>query len=334
MQEYDCICLCLLSSSQLIKMSNRLASIESKKVLLVDDRNDNLLVLASELNSRGYVILQANNGRLALEIARAEIPDIVLLDIAMPDMDGYQVCQQLKADPRTKDIPVIFISILNEIEVKARAFAVGGSDYIARPFVIEEVVIRVQNQLAIARLKAQLKAKNQRLKILVSQDDLTKVANRYHFNRYLRQEWRRAYREGYYLSLILSDIDYFKQYNDRFGHQAGDVCLRRVARAITSAVKRPADLVARYGGEEFAVILPQTSGANALNVALEIHQAVERLQISHPDSTVSNFVSLSSGVACTIPTTRTNRTRLISEADTALYQAKTQGRNRVILYDG
>ncbi|WP_036479057.1 diguanylate cyclase [Myxosarcina sp. GI1] len=314
-------------------MTDRLASIETGKVLLVDDRNGNLSILSSVLTSRGYEIRQANNGRLALEIARAEVPDIVLLDVAIPDMDGYQVCQQLKADSRTKDIPVVFISTFNETEVIAKAFASGGSEYITRPFNTEEVIIRIQHQLAIARLKARLKATNQRLKILASKDDLTKVANRYYFNRYFRQEWRRAYRENYHLALILGDIDYFKQYNDRFGHQAGDICLRRVARAIDSAVKRPADLVARYGGEEFAVILPQTAGANALNVALEIHRAVEMLQISHPDSAVSDFVSLSLGVASMLPTIRTNRTQLISEADRALYQAKTEGRNRAVLYD-
>ncbi|MGV2828086.1 diguanylate cyclase domain-containing protein [Myxosarcina sp. GI1(2024)] len=312
-------------------MSSSLSSIKSEKILLVDDRDDNLLVLSTVLTSRGYEVRQANNGRLALEIAKSSAIDLVLLDIAMPEMDGYEVCRQLKANTRTKDIPVIFISVLAETPDKVRAFTSGGSDYITRPFDIEELIIRVQNQLVVSSLQTKLKTKNQRLKMLVSRDDLTKIANRYCFNRYLKQEWRRAYREHYPLSLILCDVDYFKRYNDRFGHQAGDICLRRVARAIFSAVKRPADLAARYGGEEFAVILPQTPSANALKVAATIRQAVKNLEIPHPNSAISNFVSLSLGVASTIPTVRTNRLQLVAAADDALYRAKTQGRDRVVL---
>ena len=244
------------------------------KILIVDDRVDNLKILSAMLTVHGYEVAQSDCGCLAIKLARTNPPDLILLDISMPEMDGFEVCQVLKSENLTKDIPVIFISALNEIASKSQAFQIGGDDYITKPFYIEEVLLRVENQLKIHRLQSELEARNFRLRqenrqlldaenklLLLNQkldklaniDSLTGIANRHCFNRIATDEWQRGSRDKTSLSLIIADIDYFKLYNDRFGHQAGDVCLARVARAISNTVNRPADLVARYGGEEFVI---------------------------------------------------------------------------------
>lgn len=171
---------------------------------------------------------------------------------------------------------------------------------------------------------------NQELQRVAILDGLTQIPNRRRLDEYLEQEWKRAIREQLSLAFIMCDVDFFKRYNDTYGHQAGDQCLQQVAKAISHAVKRPADLVARYGGEEFAVILPNTDLAGAMQVATEITQAVAGLQIPHSNSAATTIVSLSIGVAVMIPTVQTLPAVLVQAADTALYQAKTQGRNRII----
>ncbi|MEO1799473.1 MAG: diguanylate cyclase [Cyanobacteria bacterium J06629_2] len=156
------------------------------------------------------------------------------------------------------------------------------------------------------------------------------MANRRRFDEYITQEWSRCAREREYLSLLLCDVDYFKAYNDTYGHQAGDSCLYEVAKGIERAVKRPADVAFRYGGEEFAVILPHTEGQGAIRVAEEIHEQIQQLRIPHSSSQVSEYVTLSVGISSIIPDTRTSPHNLISAADSALYDAKLKGRNRVI----
>lgn len=327
-------------------------SLEKGTILVVDDRADNTELLSVILGLQGYTVEQRDRGGLAIEAAKTRPPDLILMDVSMPDMDGFEVCQRLKADPDTRDIPVIFISALNEAGKKIKAFEYGGVDYITKPFQIEEVLARVGNQLQISRLKTELKAKNarlerellerqsiekklldlnQRLSRLAALDSLTQIANRRIFDEFLAKEWQRAQREQQCLSLILCDIDYFKLYNDSFGHQSGDFCLQKVAETIMSAVRRPADLVARYGGEEFAVILPQTPASNALQVAEKIGFKVKQLAISHPESSVGDYVTLSLGVTSLIPHPKYTTKQLLVAADKALYQAKKQGRDRAIL---
>ncbi|MBW4535031.1 MAG: diguanylate cyclase [Pleurocapsa minor HA4230-MV1] len=333
-------------------MTTKEKSFKPGSILVVEDRPQNIELLTVILNLQGYKVEQANQGSLAIRSAMARPPDIILLDISQPEMDSFAVCRHLKADPHTQDIPIIFISAANEAEPKIKAFESGASDYITKPFQIEEVIARINNQLQISRLKIELKAKNahlerellkrqlaakkllslnQQLGKLAAIDSLTQIANRRIFDEFLTREWQRGQREQRYLSLILCDIDYFKLYNDNLGHHSGDLCLRRVAQAITKAVKRPADLVARYGGEEFAIILPQTSAQNALRVAETIRLKVKQLYLPHPESTVSNYVSISLGVTCLIPQPRYTKKQLLVTADKALYQAKKQGRDRSIL---
>ncbi|MGB5631154.1 MAG: diguanylate cyclase [Waterburya sp.] len=448
-----------------------------KQILIVDDLPENVRLLSSLLKEQGYQVISATDGQMALSIVKRQCPDLILLDIMIPEMDGYQVCHHLKSAEETRHIPIIFLSGLDSELDKIAAFKVGGSDYITKPFFVEEVVFRVKTQLAILQqqqkfkqvlseqiterkiaerelnksralltgvldssldgvaafeairdrqgeivdfrwlianpvaamtvggtieslqgkclfvegspghlfdglfklfvqvvetctvleqeyyydsysLKAwfhivavklgdgfamtfrdisdrkqieiTLKKANLRLTYQANIDSLTQIANRRRFDEYITQEWLRCAREGEYLSLILCDVDYFKAYNDNYGHQAGDNCLYEVAKAIERGVKRPADVAFRYGGEEFAVILPHTEGQGAIKVAEDIQAQIQVLQIPHADSEISDMVSLSLGVSSIIPDTRTSPQTLIAAADDALYDAKLKGRNRVI----
>lgn len=333
-------------------MSTHSASPTQQTILIVDDTPDNLLLLQTILGGQGYQVQSAHHGREALAITQTRSVDLVLLDITMPELSGFEVCQQLKSNPATQDIPVIFISGLDEAADKVKAFTVGGADYITRPFQLEEVLVRVENQLNLLQLKRQLQEQNsvlrreiwqrqqaesalqqvnQELHRLATLDGLTGIANRRHFDAYLAQEWRRLAREQEPLALILCDIDNFKLYNDTYGHQAGDHCLRQVAAAISRVLKRPADLVARYGGEEFAMILPHTGQSGVWQVAAAIQQEIAQLRIVHIRSPLEEYVTLSLGMAYLIPTKPCFTDALIAAADRALYEAKRQGKNRAVL---
>lgn len=506
-------------------MNSNPAKIPKGNILVVDDKPDNLRLLSSLLSQQGYKVRSVINGEMALTACNAAPPDILLLDINMPGMNGYKVCQELKANEKTKDIPVIFISALDDVLDKVEAFALGGADYIIKPFEVEEVLARIENQLTIRRLQKQLQAQNERLKQeicdrrraeeeirllltttqaisqandfhsalqvtlrqvcetigwdfgeawipsqdttvlecsrgwyasdtrleefgrqsqelrfapgmglpgrawlskqpewiedvshfeqndasmrsaiasnvglkaglaipiflhkrvlavlvffktasslpderliqlvnavaaqlgtliqrkkaeaalkqanqelkrLAALDGLTQVANRRRFDEYLNKEWRRLARDRSPLSLIMCDVDFFKSYNDTYGHQAGDDCLRQIASAISRTLKRPADFVARYGGEEFVVILPNTPAEGALVVAQSIHQEVENLKIPHSQSAAREWVTLSLGVSTQIPSGESSAEDLIAVADRALYEAKEQGRNQIVVKD-
>jgi len=446
-------------------------------VLLIDDLPENLQLLNDLLVQLGYTIRTVTSGRMALKTLKVKQPDLILLDIKMPDMDGYQLCQAIKSDENLREIPVIFISALDDTLDKVKAFQCGGVDYITKPFQIEEVIARLENQLTIQRQKIALQQEvkkrqeteeilyqsrallssvlnsaldgiaalqavrdpqtgeiidfrclvvnpiiskafnknrqeligkillkrflksldlglfekfvavvetgefleqdiyyvlgkscwyhffavklgdgfaitvrditarkkielelqkanqklelaNLKLKLIANSDALTKIANRRRFDDYLAIEWQRHYRENQPLSMILIDIDYFKNYNDHYGHQSGDECLIRVAQTLAQLTLRPKDLVARYGGEEFAVILPNTNTEHALVVAEYIREAVEGLTLPHAKSDVSQYVTISLGVAGLIPGAETTLKDLINQADNALYSAKRQGRNQ------
>ena len=448
-----------------------------ESILIVDDLPENIRLLSSLLSNQGYEVKSATDGAMALSIIKANCPDLILLDIMLPMMDGYQVCRALKSQEETQHIPVIFLSGLDSEFDKVEAFKVGGVDYITKPFFIEEVVFRVKAQLAATKqqqkfrqvineqvterkiaeqelnrsralltgvlnssldgvaafeairdrrgqimdfrwlianpvaamtvggtteslkgkrlfvqespghlfdglfdlfvqvvetctvleqeyyyesssltawfhivavklgdgfamtfrdisdrkqIEITLKKANLRLTYQANIDSLTQIANRRRFDEYITQEWSRCAREQEHLSLILCDVDYFKAYNDTYGHQAGDNCLYEVAQGIERAVKRPADIAFRYGGEEFAVVLPHTEEKGAIKVAEEIHEQIQDLQILHHSSQVDKIVSLSLGVSSIIPDRRSSPHTLISAADRALYDAKLQGRNRIV----
>jgi len=319
-------------------------------ILIVDDMPDNLRLLSKMLTQQGYKVRKAIHGEMAIASCTAQPPDLILLDINMPGMNGYEVCDTLKASPLTAEIPIIFLSALDEANHKLQAFKSGGLDYITKPFQVEEVLARVRHQLSLCGQQKQLKDELQKLKQEVSQrqekqqnlerlvtlDELTQLSNRRHFNDYLNQEWKRlfsltSYTTGYpqALSLILADVDYFKLYNDTYGHLKGDRCLQSVAQAMKQVVNHPGSLVARYGGEEFAIILPNASSDYALQVAELIRLQVETLKLPHAQSQVNPYVTVSLGVACRFPDSDLSPEDLISSADRALYCAKQQGRNSV-----
>lgn len=290
-------------------------------VLLVDDEPMNISVLSRILEDE-VNILFALHASEAIEIARREQPDLVLLDVMMPDMDGYQTCAALKAAAETRDIPVIFVTALASEADEARGLEAGAIDYIIKPVSPPIVRARVRNHL-------ELKHYRDVLRRLSTLDGLTGIANRRRFDEALEAEWRRGQRGAAPISMLLADIDCFKAYNDRYGHLAGDECLRRVARTIEANVRRPADLVARWGGEEFAVLLPDTSHDGAVRVAEAIRGAVEALALPHRASSVARIVTLSLGAATLITDSDLPCTDLVQLADDALYSAKRGGRNRV-----
>jgi diguanylate cyclase (GGDEF)-like protein len=291
-------------------------------VLVVDDVPTNIHMLGSVLRDMAEILV-ATSGRQALEIARAgQRPDLILLDVMMPELNGYEVCRRLRDDPWTRDIPVIFVTARSEEEDETRGLELGAVDYVTKPFSASIVRARVRTHL-------ELKRHRDLLERLSFQDGLTGLANRRRFDDYFVMAWRHATREQAWLSLLMVDIDFFKGFNDRYGHLAGDQCLRLVARTLQASAKRPLDVVARYGGEEFALILPGTNLEGASAMARGLLNAVASLRVEHERSPVASHVTVSVGVAAAVPSDKAPFYRLIEEADEALYEAKEQGRNQL-----
>jgi diguanylate cyclase (GGDEF)-like protein len=442
-------------------------------ILLVDDLPNNLQLLSDLLTTLGYTVRSVTSGKMALKTLKVKPSDLILLDIKMPEMDGYQVCEAIKTDKVLRNIPIIFISGLDDTFDKVKAFEYGGVDYVTKPFQIEEVVARVECQLTIQRQKVtlqqevkkrreteevlyqsrallssvlnsaldgiaalqairdpqtgniedfrclvvnpilskafnknreeligkavlkrflhrldtqlfkkfvavvetgifleqdiyfpiensnsnwyhfvavklgdgfaitvrdisnrkkmelELQAANEKLRLMANIDGLTQIANRRRFDDYLAVEWQRHQRENKPLALILIDIDYFKNYNNHYGHQRGDDCLIQVAQTLAKVPQRATDLVARYGGEEFVAILPNTNAQKALIVAESMKKAIAALNIPHAQSNISKKITISLGVASLIPNPENCLEDLIFQADQVLYLAKNQGRDRV-----
>ncbi|MYN04699.1 diguanylate cyclase [Pseudoduganella sp. DS3] len=290
------------------------------RLLIVDDAMENIQILNHVLGEE-HEVLFAMNGEKALELAREQRPDLILLDAVMPGMDGYEVCAALHAAAELRDIPIIFVTALTTPEDETRALESGAVDFITKPFNVAVVRARVRTHLT-------LKRQSDALRELTLTDPLTGVANRRSFNDAIENEWRRCGRSRSQLSLIMIDIDHFKLYNDAYGHQAGDACLKQVAHAMLHCAGRLPDLVARYGGEEFVVLLPQVDQQGAETVAQRILEAVAGLAIPHRMSPVSDAVSVSLGVATVLPGEHGDAHQLVRAADQALYQAKAGGRNR------
>ena len=295
---------------------------ETQKILMVDDEHLNLEMLVSLLGN-DYRVLVAKSGQQALTVVANNPPDLILLDIMMPVMDGYEVCRRLKEKHTTRDIPVIFLSALQDVASETRGFELGAVDYITKPFRGATVRARVRTHLDLKR-KADL------LEKLAFLDGLTEIPNRRSFETILEREWGTALRRQEHISLVMMDVDMFKQYNDHYGHGAGDDCLHRVAQALVRTLSRAGDFAARYGGEEFVAVLPGTDKAGAENMTEQIRAAVEALEISHAKSKVSAFVTISLGVATVIPENRFQPGILKETADQMLYQAKEGGRNRFV----
>ncbi len=291
------------------------------RILVVDDELTNIEVIA-DIFGDDHEILFATEGKRAMEIAEAALPDVILLDVMMPGIDGYEVCRRLKAQRQTCAIPVIFLTSLGDATAEAQGLELGAVDYVTKPFHPPIVKVRVKNQI-------ELKSAREQLTRLATTDGLTGLANRRRFDDMLELEYARHARSGAKLSLIMMDIDCFKAYNDTYGHVNGDDCLRQVARALDSVIVRSTDLVARYGGEEFVCILPETNQVPALAIAEKICQRIMSLAIPHGASNVAECVTASVGVFTALCQPGKSVLHLLAEVDEQLYAAKSAGRNRV-----
>ena len=290
-------------------------------LLIVDDEKQNRLLL-TELFGTTYKIIQAKNGVQALEKARQHRPDLILLDVLMPEMDGMGVLRELKRDDATRLIPVIFITALDSATDEENGLNLGAVDYISKPFHPPIVRVRVRNQL-------QLVHQRRLLEQLASLDGLTGIPNRRQFDATLLKEWHRCQRNQQPLSLIVADVDFFKKYNDALGHAAGDRVLQEVAATLRQAARLPGDLVARYGGEEFVLLLPETDATSAQALAEGLQQLLHSKAFAHPNSSLGPWLTMSMGGNTTIPSTTALDPEFFALADAALYRAKHQGRNQV-----
>ncbi|MBK1718428.1 diguanylate cyclase [Thiocystis violacea] len=296
---------------------------ERPKILIVDDTRENIDLLMEVFRDE-FRVAAATNAERALKLARSgSPPDIILLDILMPEMDGYELCAALKRDETTKRIPVVFVTAVSEVMDSTRGFAAGAVDYITKPFHPPMVKARV-------KLHLDLKSKYELLESYAFIDALTEVNNRRRFDQVLEAELSRAHRSRRSLSLVYMDVDQFKQYNDAMGHGAGDDCLRRLASALSTALNRSGDFIARYGGEEFMVLLPYTDRDQAWSIATHLNQVIDDLAIPHPASSVATHVTLSLGVVTLDPDSRLDSREIVAAADKALYAAKAAGRNRIV----
>jgi diguanylate cyclase (GGDEF)-like protein len=291
------------------------------KLLVVDDQPINIQVM-HQVFGGDYQVFMATSGPQALAICKANPPDLVLLDIVMPGMDGFEVCSRLKADDATCNIPVIFVTAHTDAAQETHGLGLGAVDFIAKP--VNPAVVR-------ARVKTQLTLKFQSdlLRKLVFLDGLSGVYNRRYFDQQLGIEWARSTRSSFPLSAIMIDVDHFKLFNDRYGHQSGDDCLRQIAVALKVCLKRPGDLVARYGGEEFACILPDTPFDDAMSLANDLERKVRALAIPHESSSVAKVITVSVGVATRTVDSADDAAALVGLADSQLYNAKQSGRGRV-----
>lgn len=290
-------------------------------LLIVDDEKQNRLLL-TELFGTTYKIIQAKNGVQALEKARQHRPDLILLDVLMPEMDGMGVLRELKRDDATRLIPVIFITALDSATDEENGLNLGAVDYISKPFHPPIVRVRVRNQL-------QLVHQQRLLEQLASLDGLTGIPNRRQFDATLLKEWHRCQRNQQPLSLIVADVDFFKKYNDALGHAAGDRVLQEVAATLRQAARRPGDLVARYGGEEFVLLLPETNATGAQALAEGLQQLLHSKAFAHPNSSLGPWLTMSMGGNTIVPSTTALDPEFFALADAALYRAKHQGRNQV-----
>lgn len=293
-------------------------------ILIVDDMAANIAIL-SDLLHEDYKIKVAKNGQKALEIAKSsEKPDLILLDIEMPEMNGYEVCKELKNSSLTNNIPVIFVTARNDVKDEEYGLNLGAVDYISKPFHPTVVKIRVKNHIT-------LKLKSDWLEELSMYDGLTHIPNRRYFDEEYKKKCKEMTREHKTVALLMIDVDYFKRYNDHYGHGKGDECLIKIASALQASLKRPTDMVARYGGEEFIVLLQNIDKEGAVNVAENLIKAVSDLRIRHEYSTVSDHVTISAGMAFKAAEETLCKEELLKLADDALYRAKESGRNQIAI---
>ena len=319
-------------------------------ILIVDDAPENIRLLSAMLQQANYEVMSAKNGIDALEIAKSKSLDVILIGVNIPELNGYEVCSQLKAIPETIDIPVILLGSSNNVADIVRGFEVGGADYISEPLEPLEVLARVKVQVAQRKSKQELAQQNQLLQAEISHhlaavevlkkakeelellnrvDGLTLLSNRNYFDEYLEGNWRQMQREATLLSLIICDIDLFHGYSEVYGHEQSDRSLQAFAQAIVKSLKRPGDISSRYGDDEFRIVLPKTDASGAITVAKHIQKELQNLAIAYSKSP-TGYLTVSMGVSTAEPTQQQSSEILLATAASALYQAKQEGRNLII----
>lgn len=309
-------------------------------ILIVDDQNAIRVALSAELDRCGHRVLEASSADWGLELFKRHRPDLVLLDVEMPQYDGYWAARAMRAAEPGGWTPIIFLSQRDQERDIWQGIEAGGDDYLIKPVspMVLHAKLRAMQRLAQMRerlvlLSDELRSANAQLHELSTVDSLTGLMNRRAFDDYLHSELEQARREQQPLTLMLCDVDHFKRFNDRQGHVEGDACLRQVAQLLRDTCRRPADRAARYGGEEFALLLPRTPRSGAMTYARALMRLVAQRQVAHPDSPVASYITLSGGITTCVPDASTTSEGLLLRADDALYTAKAQGRNRFFSYE-
>jgi diguanylate cyclase (GGDEF)-like protein len=294
-------------------------------ILIIDDNPKSIKALSLLVRDFGEVVF-ATSGSTGIAMATKTKPDLILLDVEMPGMNGYEVCRQLKADTSTRSSNIVIVTSHKSVEHEVAALEAGAADFITKPLNAPLVRARVKTQLLVKKQADELHK-------LAEQDGLTGIYNRRYFDELFVQEWRRHQRQRSPLGLALVDVDFFKAYNDEYGHQEGDECLRAVAHSLRDAMRRPGEQVARYGGEEFVIILPYTDQHELHKIGPWLCEHIRNLERPHAKSQVSGCVTISVGLASTIPSVQVAPAQLLGLADKALYQAKANGRNHSVVAD-
>ncbi len=313
-------------------------------ILIVDDMEDQRLLLHKFLKDGEFTdILMADSAKKAFKILGLDEPaglahkiDLILMDLIMPEVDGIEACRRIRSVERFRDIPIIMVTVRDEVKSLKTALESGAVDYISKPVDKIELQARVRSGLRLKHemdyrksREHELEERNRMLESLSMLDALTGIGNRRYFDDFVNKEWKRSTRDSLPVSMIMLDIDHFKAFNDTYGHQRGDECLKQVARQLSDTLKRPGDFAARYGGEEFAVVLPNTDIKGAVFIAETLRSTIEALKITHAASDTAKWVTVSLGVGSLIPNRHSKPEQLIALADQALYDAKRKGRNRV-----
>jgi diguanylate cyclase (GGDEF)-like protein len=292
---------------------------------MADEKSEKIERMHQILNP-DYEVLTATDGEMAVELAIEQMPDLILLDVATPGTNGFDICKRLKSERRTAETPVLFVSDSNLGSEEASGLEAGGSDFIFAPFSAELVKARVKNHLELRRQRDVLRG-------FSYLDGLTGLSNRSRFDQILDQEWRRGQRSRSPLSLILMDVDHFKAFNEAAGRRAGDEYLRQIALGLEVSIHRAGDLVARYGGEKFVAVLADTDAEGAMGVAEKIQESVAALGLAHPNSEIAPIITLSLGVVTRIAAFGEEPDAFVEDAKLALRKAKESGRNRIVVWN-